>query len=91
MKFLGVEKPASLFYPLSRIDLLLWLNIHQLGEDPEFIQESCSIENCNIVVDGVSLLHYFADNADLIEKIQLMYETAKDNGTLSESDATLPL
>jgi hypothetical protein len=68
-KFLGVEKPAALFYPLCRIDLILWLNMVELGEDSDLIMQSCSVENCNIIVDGVSLLHYFADNADIIEKI----------------------
>lgn len=41
----------------------------ELGEDSDLIMQSCSVENCNIIVDGVSLLHYFADNADIIEKI----------------------
>ena len=26
-RFLGVEKPACLFYPLCRIDLILWWNM----------------------------------------------------------------
>jgi hypothetical protein len=37
-KFLGVEKAQCLFYPLSRMDLLLWANINELGEKPELIQ-----------------------------------------------------
>jgi len=77
MKFLGVEKPANLFYPLSRLDILLWKNIHELGEDPDFIQESCSLENINNIFDGVTLLHYFAGNSDMIDKIQIMYENDK--------------
>jgi hypothetical protein len=91
MKFLGIEKPACLFYPLSRIDLLLWTNISHLGEDADLIHQSCTVGNCNIVIDGVSLLHHFADDSDLIEKIQLMYNTDKANGKLSESDDTMPL
>ena len=47
------------------------------GESSDLIMKSCSVENFNIVVDGVTLLHYFADNADIIEKIQLMYNAEK--------------
>ena len=36
-KFLGVEKAYCLFYPLSRMDLLLWHDINVLGEKPELI------------------------------------------------------
>lgn len=72
-----MEKPACLFYPLNRIDLILWLNMVEQGESSDLIMKSCSVENFNIVVDGVTLLHYFADNADIIEKIQLMYNAEK--------------
>jgi hypothetical protein len=72
-RFLGTERPAVIFYPLSRMDLILWTGINTLGEDPNLIENSCSLDSVNIVIEGNSLLHYFADNAELIEKIHNMY------------------
>lgn len=43
-KILGVEKAYCLFYPLNRMDLLMWENMNFLGEKAELIQKACSIE-----------------------------------------------
>ena len=43
-RILGVEKAHCLFYPLTRMDLLMWENINALGEKAELIQKACSIE-----------------------------------------------
>jgi hypothetical protein len=43
-KFLGVEKAFCLYYPLSRMDLLLWENINVLGEKADLIQQTCTIK-----------------------------------------------
>jgi hypothetical protein len=37
------------------------------------------------------LLHYFADNSELIEKIHEMYLQAEQNGTLTSANKCLPL
>jgi hypothetical protein len=37
-KFLGVEKPGVIFYPVSRMDLILWNDINLLGEKAELIR-----------------------------------------------------
>ena len=66
-KFLGVEKAFCLYYPLSRMDLLLWQNINVLGERGDLIQQTCTIQQFNLVIDGISLFHYFADNSEIIE------------------------
>ena len=76
MKFLGVEKASCLFYPLSRMNLILWRDINLLGEDADLIKGSCSLDDCNIVIDGISLFHYFADNSELIESIHQMFINA---------------
>lgn len=73
MKFLGVEKASCLFYPLCRMDLILWRDIHNLGERAELIEQSCTVEDCNIVIDGISLFHYFAENSELIEAMHSLY------------------
>lgn len=90
-KFLGVEKASSLFYPLSKMDLILWRDINDLGEKAELIKQTCSLIQFNIVIDGTSLFHYFADNSDLIEQIHQRYQYEKLNGSLSTIDSTLPL
>ena len=69
----------------------MWENMNFLGEKAELIQKACSIEQFNIVVDGISLFHYFADNSDIIEQIHDRYNDNKQNGTLDGTDATLPL
>ena len=42
-KILGVEKANCIFYPVSRMDLILWKDINVLGEKAELIQETCSL------------------------------------------------
>jgi hypothetical protein len=76
-KFLGIEKACCLYYSLSRIDLLLWQNVNVLGEKPELIQRTCSLNQMNLVIDGISLFHYFADNSSLIEQICEMFTLEK--------------
>ena len=90
-KFLGTEKSSVLFYPLSRMDLVLWQSIYALGEDPDLIANSCDLDACNIVIDGNSLFHYFADNAELVERIHEMFELHRQNGTLSPANKLMPL
>ena len=90
-KILGIEKAYCLFYPLNRMDLLLWNDINMLGEKAELIQKTCSIEQFNIVIDGISLFHYFADNSELIEQIHDRYNDNKQNNTFKGTDITLPL
>ena len=36
-KLLGVEKASVLFYPVNRMDLILWNSIILLGERPDLI------------------------------------------------------
>lgn len=76
MKFLGTEKASCLFYPLCRMDLILWRDINSLGESADLIEKSCTVEDCNIVVDGNSLFHYFADNSEIIEAMNKLFLTA---------------
>jgi hypothetical protein len=88
---LGVEKAFCLFYPLSRMDLLLWSNINALGEKADLIQKTCTLNQFNLVIDGISLFHYFADNSEIIEQIHASYTNEKQNNNLIGTDKTLPL
>ena len=42
-RFLGVERACNLYYPLSRMDLLLWQNIVEVGANPDLVNSSCSL------------------------------------------------
>lgn len=90
-KLLGVEKASVLFYPVNRMDLILWNSIILLGERPDLIQQSCSLNQCNLSFDGISLFHYFADNSEIIEFIHQKFYAEQQGGTLSVTDKTLPL
>ena len=66
-KLLGVEKSSFLYYPVNRMDLILWNDINLLGEKPEFMKAAVTLNQCNLTFDGISLFHYFADNSEFIE------------------------
>jgi hypothetical protein len=66
-KLLGVEMSSTLYYPVNRMDLILWNDINLLGEKPEFMKTAVSLNQCNLSFDGISLFHYFADNSEFIE------------------------
>ena len=67
--FLGVEKACSLFHPVSKMDLMLWRDINELGEKASMIDQICHLEHFNLIFEGISLFHYFSDNSDMIEII----------------------
>ena len=49
---------------------MLWKDINAIGESAELINRSCSIDNLNIGFNGMSLFHYFAPNANIIDVIR---------------------
>ena len=67
---MGIENAHCIFYDLSRMDILLWKNICELGEDLEMIKNSVSLDNFNLVFDSISLFHYFAARTDILEIIK---------------------
>ena len=48
------------------MDLLLWKNIIDLGEDSNIIAQNTEIHNFFKVFDDVTLLNYFADRPEVI-------------------------
>lgn len=78
-RFLGIEKACCLYYPLSRMDILLWQNINVLGESKDVIRQTCTLQQMNLVFDGISLFHYFADNAEVIEEFRNRFINDKAN------------
>ena len=90
-KFLGIEKANCLYFDLSRMDVLLWRDINAVGESAELISSCCTIDSLNLSFGGVSLFHYFAPDANIIEAIRnKMLQEAQGAG-LSRTQRTLPL
>ena len=89
--FLGVEKAHCLYYDLSKIDILLWKNIHDLGGSPELISESCKLDNFNLCFSGVSLFHYFAAQSEIIQAMFDMIDLESQGRELTRTEKTLPL
>jgi hypothetical protein len=65
------------------MDLIFWMNISALGEDPEQIIDNTTLQSFNVIYDGHSLLHHFAGNQKVIEAIHAKYKDAKKDGTLT--------
>ena len=66
---LSIDHPSLLNYPISRMDILFWHNVVQLGSDVKIIQQNITLSSLNIVYDGHSLFHYFAEDVDFMEMI----------------------
>lgn len=80
-RFLGIEKPSCLYFPLTRMNILLWRNISQM-RDPESYLTLCSIRHLNLVFDGVSFFHYYAEKSRYIDLFCQTYLKCKDDEAL---------
>lgn len=89
-RFLGIEKPSCLYFPLTRMNILLWRNLTQM-RDPESYLTLCSIRQLNLVFDGVSMFHYYAEKSRIIELFCQTYLKCKEDGALHGTDRTFPL
>ena len=70
---------------------MLWLNIGELNDEPDVVQKCISIHDINLVVDGISMFHYYAGNAEIIETFQKCFEIAKATDATGPTGMTLPL
>lgn len=59
--------------------------------DPESYLNLLQIKQINLVFDGVSMFHYYAEKSRIIEIFCQMYLKCKDDGALSGTDFTFPL
>jgi len=75
------------------MDLLLWQNICMLGErdTPDLIKRTCSLRQLNLVIDGYSMFHFYADSDEAMEHIHDKFMLLKQNQLISERDRSLPL
>jgi hypothetical protein len=88
---LCVDHGSILNNPVCRIDLIFWLNITDLGEKIEDISENTSLEQFNTIYGGLSLIHHFADNVDVIEMLHDKFLTAKADKVLTPEQEYMPL
>lgn len=72
---LSLEKSILLNLPYSRMDLLYWINIIELGENTDLIIENTDLKKFNQIFDEHSLFHYFASNPEVIEAICKQYRS----------------
>lgn len=52
---------------------MIWRNITQSGNVTKQYYEACSLRDMNIVVNGYSMFHYFAEDSNVIEIICKKY------------------
>lgn len=89
-RFLGIEKPSCLYFPLSRMDIFLWYSLSQ-KRDPESYMQLFSIRQLNLVFDGFSIFHQYAEQANVIELFCQKYLKLKEEDGFQEADSTFPL
>jgi hypothetical protein len=81
---LSIDSANILSFPLSRMDLLFWNGIVDLGGEADIIAENTSLEQFNMVYNCYSLFHFFADNVAVIEMIHERFKAALEDGSLKE-------
>ncbi len=60
-KSLNIDRSNIMAFPLSRMDLIFWSNITDMGNRVSDMKNNVSIERFNVVYNGISLFHHFAD------------------------------
>ena len=88
---LSIDRANILNFPLSRMDILFWMNIEELGKDAELIAQNTVLSQFDMVYDGYSLFHYFASNVAVIEMIHRRYKQAQEDGVLKQEEKNMPL
>ena len=88
---LSIDHPNLLNFPICRMDLLFWHNIHQQGENIELIRDNFKLSDMNIVYENYSLFHYFAENSELIEMVHEKFKKLQVDSALKECELNTPL
>ena len=88
---LSIDHPGLVNFPLSRMDIMFWLNIVQQGEPLDLIRNNTRISNFNYVYNDVTLFHYFADNSEVIDMIYDKFKTALNENKLKDNEKNTPL
>ena len=94
-RYLCLESPNLLHFPVSRIDILFWMSIiNNHKENPELIKNKYNFKLASlqkIYHNKQSLFHYFSHNLKVIDMIHKKFIQAKLNNQLQESEENIPL
>lgn len=88
---LSIDHAKIINFPLTRMDILYWQNISQLGEKAEDINQNTELVQFNKIFNGYSLFHYFAANVDVIEMVHNKFKNAHEDNLLTRQDENMPL
>ena len=88
---LSIDHAKIINFPLTRMDVLYWQNIVQLGEKAEDINQNTELVQFNKIFNGYSLFHYFAANVDVIEMVHNKFKNAHEDNLLTRQDENMPL
>ena len=90
-KCLGVEKANCMYNNLSRLDIRLWQNIYDSGQNVETIKQSISFDNFAGRFDGISLFHHFSNRPEVLQIVSDLYDNEKAHGHIEGIVKNLPL
>jgi len=62
-----------------------------MGENKETIKLNTKLSQFNVIYDGYSLFHYFAQKVDVIEMIHDKFRSALEDDLLTDEDRFMPL
>ena len=75
-RFLGIDHPNMIYFPTTRLDILFWKSMVDLGEDAKTIMENASLDKFTHVYNGNSLFHYFSQNVEVMEMLNKKFKEA---------------
>ena len=90
-RFLGLEQQNLLNFPLTRMDILLWKCIVDLGNKPQLILENTELYQLSQTFDNNSLFHHFASYIDVMEMIHERFKDTKLSNGFGPKEENIPL
>ena len=88
---MGIDYPNMIVFPINRMDLLFWNNIEHFKNDLDLITNNINLGNFNLIYDDYSLFHYFAENEGIINYINNLYISSKEEKSLGRNEYFTPL
>ena len=78
-------------FPLTRYDIVFWMNIKEKGQRTDMIRKNTELYQYNLVFGDYSLFHYFSGNVDVIEMIHDDFKEKEENDELTGMEKNMPL
>lgn len=90
-RYLGIDYGNNLYFPITRMDLLFWKNIQELGTSVQTLRKNVKLEQFSKIYNGLSLFQYFANDLEMIQMIHEKYKMAQDQHILTPLEMLMPL